>query len=241
MSHYDDDTLALLALGESDAAADGGAHLGECAACQADVVSLAQVVSIGRTTSAADVPETPSPHVWTRIQDEVHADNSPTSEPRPSGVVSLDSRRRGRRAGWLIAIAASLIGLMVGVGITVIDRHTAQSKSVTVATAALGGLSVATAHGRAVIAGDTKGQRTLTVNIKDLPVAKNGFYEVWLMNAKPARFLAVGALDIEHHGVFQLPPGLDLTSYPYIDVSLQPFNGSPLHSGDSVVRGPLHA
>jgi hypothetical protein len=61
------------------------------------------------------------------------------------------------------------------------------------------------------------------------------------MNAVPARFLAVGVLDAKHHGLFQIPTGLDLGSYPYVDVSLQPFNGSPLHSTNSVVRGSLHA
>jgi hypothetical protein len=36
-----------------------------------------------------------------------------------------------------------------------------------------------------------------------------------------------------------MPPGVDLANYSRIDVSLQPFNGSPLHSRTSVVRGSL--
>jgi hypothetical protein len=36
-----------------------------------------------------------------------------------------------------------------------------------------------------------------------------------------------------------MPPGVDLANYSRIDVSLQPFNGSTLHSRTSVVRGSL--
>jgi anti-sigma-K factor RskA len=241
VSHYDDDTLALLALGETDAAPDGGAHLQECAACQAEVASLSRVVSVGRASSPADSPVTPSADVWARVQGEIRADNSAADTTGGSDVVALDSRRPARRRNWALAIAASFVGLAVGVGVTLAATQSNTPASVTVAKAQIVPVSVPTAHGQAVIERVAQGQRTLTINVKDLPAAKNGFYEVWLMNAKPVRFLAVGSLDAKHHGVFQLPPGLDLTAYPYIDVSLQPFNGSPLHSGDSVVRGSLHA
>jgi len=252
VSHYDDDTLALLALGETDAAADGGAHLRECGACQAEVASLSHVVSVGRASSAADVPAAPSSDVWTRVQAEIRLDASAPgtsgvaaagATAGPSGgadVVSLDSRRP-RRRNWVLAVAASFLGLAVGVGITLAATQTDTPASVTIAQAQIVPVSAPTAHGKAVIKRVANGQRTMTINVKDLPVAKNGFYEVWLMNAKPVRFIAVGSLDGKHNGVFQLPPGLDLSAYPYIDVSLQPFNGNPLHSGDSVVRGNLHA
>jgi hypothetical protein len=55
------------------------------------------------------------------------------------------------------------------------------------------------------------------------------------------RFVAVGILDNKHSGTFQLPANLPAGKYGYIDVSLQPFNGSPLHSGVSVVRGSIPA
>jgi anti-sigma-K factor RskA len=248
VSHYDDDTLALLALGEADAAADGGAHLRECSACQAEVASLSHVVAVGRSSSPADVPTAPSADVWTKIQADIHADSNTdihtdthAGAESTAEVVALDSRRPARRRNWALAVAASFIGLAVGVGITLAATRTDAPTAVTVATAQIVPVSAPTAHGQAVIKRVANGQRTMTISVKDLPVAKNGFYEVWLMNAKPVRFLAVGSLDGKHNGVFQLPPGLDLSAYPYIDVSLQPFNGNPLHSGDSVVRGNLHA
>ena len=47
MSHYDDETLALLALGEAGVTPDADAHLAECPTCRAEVASLAGVVGVG--------------------------------------------------------------------------------------------------------------------------------------------------------------------------------------------------
>ena len=49
---------------------------------------------------------------------------------------------------------------------------------------------------------------------------------------------AVGAV---HTGTttLPLPAGLDVGSYPVVDVSVEPFDGDPAHSADSVARGRL--
>ena len=38
---------------------------------------------------------------------------------------------------------------------------------------------------------------------------------------------------------FPVPDGLDLGEFPVVDISVEPFDGDPSHSGDSVVRGTL--
>jgi anti-sigma-K factor RskA len=40
---------------------------------------------------------------------------------------------------------------------------------------------------------------------------------------------------------FELPPDLDLTQFPIVDVSVEPLDGVPTHSGDSVARGELES
>ena len=40
-------------------------------------------------------------------------------------------------------------------------------------------------------------------------------------------------------GVFAVPDDVDLAEYPLVDVSQEPFDDDPEHSGDSIVRGPL--
>jgi hypothetical protein len=51
--------------------------------------------------------------------------------------------------------------------------------------------------------------------------------------------ISLGDLNAGNSGTFSLPAGVDLRFYSRIDVSLQPFNGSTLHSSTSVVRGSL--
>jgi hypothetical protein len=65
-----------------------------------------------------------------------------------------------------------------------------------------------------------------------------GFYEVWLIDPDTFAMVGLGALTDES-GRFPVPDGLDLSQYRVVDVSLEPFDGDPVHSRDSVVRGEL--
>jgi hypothetical protein len=40
-------------------------------------------------------------------------------------------------------------------------------------------------------------------------------------------------------GVYDLPAGLEPEQFPIVDVSLEPIDGDPTHSGDSLLRGQL--
>jgi len=40
---------------------------------------------------------------------------------------------------------------------------------------------------------------------------------------------------------FSLPGGMDMESFPVVDISLEQFDGDVTHSTDSVVRGVLEA
>ena len=40
---------------------------------------------------------------------------------------------------------------------------------------------------------------------------------------------------------FAIPAGVDVGDFPIVDVSLEPFDGDPTHSGDSIVRGQIEA
>ena len=254
MSHYDDVTLALLALGEIDASADSGAHLAECSACRTEVASLAVIADTGRRVVAGDAPVSPSPEVWDRIVADVRRDDAAHDlhderlEPADAGsaaVIDLDQarpvRRAPRRFGGIAAAAA--VGLVVGSGATYLAARTTQSPAASdqaaVRVAALAPYDDPTASGQAVLRVSTPAQRTVTVNVKGLPSAPGMFYEVWLMDPKTSGLVAIGVLDSRGQGDFVVPAGLDLTAYSAIDVSQQPMNGSPLHSKNSAVRGSI--
>jgi hypothetical protein len=68
-----------------------------------------------------------------------------------------------------------------------------------------------------------------------------GFYEVWLLARNGVSMISLGDLNADHTGTFVVPPGTDLRDYSRIDISLQPFNGSTVHTKSSVVRGSLPA
>ena len=89
-----------------------------------------------------------------------------------------------------------------------------------------------------------KAQQALGLDVRGITGLRHmadGFYEVWLADKATKKMLSVGVLDATDHGTFDIPDGLDLTEYRVVDVSLESFDGNPLHSAVSVVRGTFPA
>jgi hypothetical protein len=165
----------------------------------------------------------------------------PETGPSPAG-----SRRAVRPPWWrrrplIAAVAALVAGLIIGAGGAVGLGHlTAGPATHVVASIPLRPLPQfpewRAASGTAVMARGPHGQQ-LTVSLR--APSKPGFYEVWLLARNGISMISLGDLGPGHTGKFTMPPGVDLATYSRIDVSLQPFNGSTLHSRTSVVRGSL--
>jgi anti-sigma-K factor RskA len=244
--HYDETTLALLALGEGDVTDDDGQHLATCALCRAEVEQLGAVVATGRSVTGEDYPVTPSAAVWDRIRAEVGDDavDGAQDVARPT-VTSLDERRAGRRGPrWALSLAAAAaVGLIVGIGGTwSLTRSTTPTPTASpsqVSVAVLKPVDEPAAKGTAVLSVASAGQRTITVSVANLPTPAGTFYEVWLMDPTDSKLVALGVLGTGGHGDYAVPAGLDLTLYSAVDVSLQPMNGSPQHSSTSAVRGSI--
>jgi anti-sigma-K factor RskA len=244
--HYDEMTLALLALGESDVTDDGEQHLATCAHCRAEVAQLGAVVATGRSVTDEDYPATPSATVWDRIVAEVGDDAADGDRGAASPTVtSLDERHAGRRsARWVLSLAAAAaVGLIVGIGGTwSLTRPTTPTPTASpsqVSVAVLKPVDEPAAQGTAVLSVASAGQRTITVTVANLPTPAGTFYEVWLMDPVDSKLVALGVLGTGGHGDYVVPAGLDLTLYSAVDVSLQPMNGSPQHSSNSAVRGSI--
>lgn len=237
MSHCDEDALALLALGEVVDSRDV-AHAQECAECSARLEEYRAVVSVGRTVTPDDVPTAPPAEVWSAVTAEVARDRADAAVG--ADVVSLDSARsRRRRGGYVLAAAAAVVGLIAGSAVTasVINRpETVQM----VASAQLDPIGDASVMGTAVVqrVGDTS---QLKVTVPDLPNADGGYYEVWMATADTKNMVAIGNLNPGSTAVYTLPEGMDLASFPIVDVSLETYDGDPGHSATSVVRGMLNA
>jgi hypothetical protein len=259
MTHLDRDTLALVALGDAELSPDEREHLESCPGCRGELDALRRTVSIGRTAGSVDLVEPPDA-VWARIHAGLGLSGAVAAPPRRtggygtaavSGDAGLDAEtpaavapvadlaERRRRRSWLpVAAAACAVGLVGGVVGGAWWQSTRDEEAAPViAQAQLDPLPGWQATGTAVVEESADGSRKVLVDVAD-SVASAGLREVWLLTADASGLVSVGLLD-GASGRFSIPAGIDLTEYPVVDVSAEPEDGNPAHSGDSIVRGTL--
>lgn len=230
--HCDPDVLALRALGEPVGDGDDDRHLAECAHCRRELDQLRAVAATGRAIEADDQPVTPPASVWRGISAELGLTTGGTAVPAPAADRARTARRTSR---WLAAAAAALLGLLLGVGGTLLATQGSGGPPV-MAKAELEPLPSKVGEGSARVVG-SGASRELDVDVRGLgPVV--GFYEVWLLDADGKKLVSLGLLR-GGRGRFVLPAGVDLHVYRVVDISIEPPDGNPAHSGDSVVRGLL--
>jgi len=98
--HIDDETLALLALGEDVLDAAERDHLTTCDTCAATVQDFAQVTAHARATPDATELLVPAPHVWARVHEELGLTGVPAPlehEPRETEPLEREPRETGAR------------------------------------------------------------------------------------------------------------------------------------------------
>jgi hypothetical protein len=195
----------------------------------------------------------PPPQVWDRIAAAAnggaaaaHAGAVAHAEAAASnGEAALAPARPGqprkRRRPLTVALAGLAAGLIIGIGGTAGIIHLTSSPAPRViAQIELSPLPQfpqwRNASGTAVMQA-TASQPVILVTLQ--APQRPGFYEVWLLARNGVSMISLGDLNASHIGTFTVPPGTDLRNYSRIDVSLQPFDGSTVHSKDSVVRGSL--
>ena len=255
MQHVDPEILALIALGEDGPDVVGPherAHLDACAECQEESADLAAVTALARTVRTDEL-EHPSPEVWARISAELGLDApaapapaapAPAAQP-PVALPPARSERRHRGAArhrWGLVAAAASVALVLGVGAGIVwDRATTQGPTDTViAQASLDALpDWPDASGQATIETAPDGTRQAVISM-DAPPGADGYREVWLIAEDLSGLTSLGVLK-GSEGRFDIPDDLDLAAFPLVDVSQEPLDGDPAHSGDSIVRGSLTA
>jgi anti-sigma-K factor RskA len=236
--HVDPTTMGVFALGEP-VAADAAAHVAGCPSCSADLAALRHVVAVGRATDPDDALPAPPARVWSAIEAEIAA---PVSAA-PVSTAPVTTLRPARHWSTALLVAASVTCLVLGglLGIVLAGRSSTSppvaSGPTVVATTDLTALPHHAGSGQAKIEQTPQGP-VLVVDVADLSRDGRGFYEVWLIDPDTMQMVGLGALD-GADGRFAVPKGLDLSTYRVVDVSLEPMDGNPLHSGDSIVRGTL--
>jgi hypothetical protein len=105
------------------------------------------------------------------------------------------------------------------------------------AQTALSPLPAHTGSGNAQVEQLPDGSRQLVVKLSNEHIA--GFRGVWVGSADLTKMVSLGVL-ANDSGSFAIPAGVDLSQYPIVDISDQPYNGDPAHSADSIARGKLN-
>jgi anti-sigma-K factor RskA len=240
VSHCDDEELSLMALGETAGAADEE-HLAACLRCQDRLAQYSATVALARAITDADRPVDPPPGVWAGIAAELGMTGTSASTPvgdTPENLTPITSAR-SRRSTWLIAVAAAAIGVALGAVVT-FGMLSPKSSQQLVASAALGPIDESGLSGTATIE-EHDGQATLTVSVPELPGVPDGYYEVWMATADTTTMVSIGTLNPGQEATFTLPSGMDVGSFPVVDVSVEHFDGNAAHSATSIVRGTLQA
>jgi hypothetical protein len=246
VQHCTPEQLALAALREPLPAEDT-AHLAACDQCRAEVRSLQRSVDAVAVPqlAAPGAPVAPPPGVWEAIaaatgvsatpRPDVHA---PVAVPEPSAPPARDADVlpfRSRRRPLLLVAAALVAGAAVGAGAVAVVQSGDDGDPVT--AVALDPLADNDASGRAEIVVRDDGSRVVEVEL-DAPALDDEYYEIWLIDRDVVGMVPLGVV---HPGTqtVELPDGLDLGEFPLVDVSVEPLDGDPTHSGVSVARGEL--
>jgi anti-sigma factor RsiW len=237
--HCTPEDLALAALGEP-LPADDTTHLDACAECRAEVASLRRGVELLAVPefAAPGAPVPPPPAVWASIAAATGVSAVPRTEQAPPAaepVAEVVPLRPRRPRPWLLAVAAAVVGAVVGAGAVAVLQDDDDGASV--ASAELDPLEDADASGSARVVERDDGTRVLEVDLR-APQLDEAYYEVWLLEPDVSGLVPLGTTQAGTT-VFEIPAGLDLGEFPVVDVSVEPLDGDPAHSGDSVVRGVL--
>lgn len=239
--------IGRIAFGEQAGAGDA-AHVRSCPDCAAEVEAL-RAVDGGLREISRVVPReaprvAPPPAVWDRIAASTGVRATPrTAEVErhadvvPPPPVPLPRRRRLTPLLVAVAATAAVLGAAVGgLGTWAATRDDPGGSVVASTPLRALGSAAPDATGSAVVV-RSAGGTALDLDVTGLR-AGDGFLEVWMIDRSVTKMVPVGVLRGDR-GQFTLPAGIDLRDYPIVDISVEPLDGDPAHSGDSVLRGTI--
>ena len=244
--HADAEDLAALALDPTAVAPGTREHVSSCTACRTTSDEL-RAVAAGLSAAASEGRlVAPPAGLRDRVLDELAVDTDPGPTQR-ADVVPLRPRSRshGRAVPvWAAGLAAAAT-LVVGLGLGRVSAPTEAPPGRPVVS----GSVVAAADLTTVEGGDPRGLAealrggdddvvTLHVDAEALG-DDGGIHEVWLLNVDGERMVALGLLAAGDEGEFDVPVGLIERGYRVVDISVEPVDGDPTHSGVSLARGEL--
>ena len=146
-------------------------------------------------------------------------------------VVSI---RQAHRRAWFGAAAVVVAALALAGGLLISGG--ARDNVVAQATLSNEGLSPlgSESSGKAKII-QRGGSYLLQLDVSRLPQEPSSYIEVWLIDSQVKGMVSLGPF--HGNGNYLIPSGVDPARFPIVDVSIEPSDGVPTHSGVSIVRG----
>ncbi len=182
----------------------------------------------------------PPDDVWAGIESMAEA-----AEDEQGAVVPLELRWRVRRR-LALSVAAVLVVVVAGLAALLLTRDD-PSEVVAVASLAydpeafdeLG--AQAQARAELVVAND---RHSIVIVDAALPSPEAGTdFEVWLIRpdaaGNVANLVSLGVIDPTDPASLAVPAGYNPDAYFVVDISIEPRDGDPAHSGRTILRGPL--
>lgn len=196
----------------------------------------------------ADTMRTVEPHDFERIAPPAQVWNSILAELEVEIANQEASARRQSRKwftpGRILAAAAAtivLLGLAVGLAGWGDGDNAPATVEIAEAMLVTDGLPVsttATADAHFICDVADRESCYLDVELTALPESGTEALELWVINGDVTDMYSLGTIT-EPSGRFPLPAGVTATDFPIVDISLEPLDGDPTHSGQSVLRGQL--
>jgi anti-sigma-K factor RskA len=204
----------------------------------------AELLAMLREVELADFQlETPPPSLWLSIE---AASRAPLASPVAESVVggsvvvkadAVAARRDNRSRARLVGVAAAVAAL-VGAGTLLATQRAGDN--LVLASAPLSSIGLPGAPeglvGKAEVV-SRDGHRFVRLKEKGVSPKSGEFLELWLIDADVKGMVSLGV--VNGSGEYQLPDGLQVSDYPIVDLSTEPYDGKPTHSGASLLRGKL--
>jgi hypothetical protein len=172
--------------------------------------------------------EEPPAELWDRIAATVGEE--PTAAVPDASVSRLRGAPR-RRRGWILATASAAAALLIAAILAAVLRDEDTSVLAATELEQLGD----SGSGRAALV-EHDGATQLRVETADLD-AGDGFLELWMIDPTVTRLISLGPLRAD--GTYDVPAGVTPAEFPIVDISAEPLDGDPTHSGQSLLRGEL--
>lgn len=176
------------------------------------------------------------------VQNSTNADRVPSENNHQVTNIAEHRQARadeGSSRGWLLAAAAAVALLLIGGAVLSSGLLSSDSSGDVVASANIVNdeLPVTFNQAGTAVLRSNNGDLVLDIDVPDLPDSGQAFYEVWMIDTNVEGMISLGVLSAD--GQIDVPDSIDPADFPVVDVSVEPLDGDPTHSGQSILRGVL--